>query len=223
MLSHAQRWGEYLHHLRVWLSRFGHRRCWRIHSPFAYQFVREVVFAAPTAADKARLATALHSARHDYHDHTWQRYHRLVYRLALHQATHHTTPSTPLRWVVIAPDGQSALLPYLHAAAAAMPTCDISVACYTPEAFAQAVPTLPALLYLDHTEADQLRTLWPLLATAVAHTLLIVRPIHHTPEATALWQCLEHHQHTVVTFDLYYLGLALFRKGLSKEAHKLCF
>lgn len=223
MPKHWKCWAEYLRHIPVWCKRFKYRRCWRIHSPFAYRFVREVIFA--TTADKACLATAQHMARHTHHDYAWQRYHRLVYRLARYQANRQAQreDTTPLRWVVITAHGQSSLIPYLEAAAQATPTLDINIQCYTPETFVHMAISMPDLLYIDGSLMAEHMGLWSLLTTAAPHTLLIIRSIYHTPVETALWQRLEHHSHTILTFDLYYMGLVLFHQGLSKEAHKLCF
>lgn len=219
MPNTTARWYEYLCYVRLWFRRFGHRRCWRIHSPSAYRFVREVIFASPSSEEKALLTKAHRTARHAYADHSWLRYHRLVYRLARYQATHTTTP---LHWHIVTGEGQSSLLPYLQAAAERSPERSISIAASTPEAWATS--PRPTLLYIDHPcPATYASILWQAIASATADTLIIVRHIHRTPEATALWQRIEHHPHTTVTFDAHYWGLIRFAEGLSKEAHVLCF
>lgn len=215
-------WREYGQHLGVWCRRFGHRRCWRIHSPSAYQFVRRVLFASPMAVDKPWLIKARHTARQHYADHTWQRYHRLVYRLACYQVEQ-VAVDVPLHWAIVTPDGQSSLLPYLEAAAQRWAGRQIHVEAYTPERLLAAAES-PSLLCVDLADLLECeRILWPALAAAQPHSLLFVRHIYHTPACYALWQRIEHHAQAVVTYDAYYWGLVCFGQGLSKEAHKLCF
>ncbi len=199
---------EYVHHTYVWVKRFRHRRGWSVQSPFAFRFIKEVLFANPKHPAYATLA----HIRRAHGINSWARYDRLLLRLAAF-----AQPKT----AVIFGQNAAVVSQYVKAGHSSAEVFDET------EDIGHMLTQMAHLSHIDYAyiDADQHAAAFAEAAIRKAHagSVIIIRHINRTPYMKQLWQCLEEDPRTVVTFDLYYLGIVLFRQGLSKEAHKVCF
>ena len=196
----------------VWIRRFRHRRGYGVHSPFAYSFLRGVVYERGTYYAYAAL-DGLHP--------WWVRWlkayplqcSRLLFRLANYVHPHtivllgdrpteraYMAAAVPTaRWVTpdgMPPDGTSP-----HS---------------TPSPLEHSAP--PDLLFVSHEHLKPFH-----LPPMPPASMVIAEGIHHDSDALAAWHRLQHDPQTVITFDLYDYGIILFGPRLNRQHYIVNF
>ena len=188
---------SFFHRCFVWICRLPHRRGYGVHSPFAFNLIRDVIFETGEYYAYAPLRAKRHAHQRPERDL------RLLFRLA----NAHRSASA----VVCVEDKHSDptdVVAYLRAARPQMPFYEKA------DNFRHPSPTFylflsnswPAyvLLHIDKLEAD---------------TLLVVAPI--TGKMAQAWQQLCQHSKTRVCFDLYDFGVVFFNPDHQAEVHKV--
>ena len=199
---------EYALHSLVWLSRFRYRRGWGIHSPFAYRFVHEVVFPDGNFAEYRTLA----DMRRSNGVTTWPRYDRLFLRLA-----HFAKPGN----VVVFGRNAHIVSRYISCGHKPETMCSHNNNLNETLRSIEAMPSVDMLYVNDAAAAERLYN--AAIGRVQPESMMVIRGIGHDDALRRLWKRIEADDRTVITFDLYYLGIVMFRRGMSKEAFKVCF
>lgn len=181
----------------IWLLRFRHRRGYGVHSPYAYAFLRDVVYEDMTYYAYASLN----------HLHPWwvrmTRAYPLCCRRLLFRLANFIHPST----MSILGD-----CPIEHAYfSAAVPSARWI-------AYDADSPSIPDLLFVA---ADSLPSLS--LSHQPSRLMLIAEGIHHDEPSRQVWQRIKGAPATVLTFDLYDYGIALFSLPLTPQHYIVNF
>ena len=178
----------------IWIARFRHRRGYGVHSPFAYNFLRGVIFERSPYYAYEHLA-CLHP--------WWVRWpqaypmscRRLLFRLV--NFTHpHTMTLLGNRPVERA---------YLEAA---VPSAQ----------WVQPAEGAADFIFVAHEELPHL-----VLPHMPSSGMVVAEGIHHDKVALAAWHNLQADPQTGVTFDLYDYGIALFDHSVHKQHYKVNF
>lgn len=175
----------------IWLCRIRHRRGYGIHSPFAFNLVKGVIYErAPFYA-----YSPLHQLRKGRDCHTSERDDKLLFRLINdHQ------PDTAL---LLCPETDIGA-DYLKAGCT---KCQF----YTDK---DAIhPDRFDFIYInkEHPSVEEL------ISLTNSRTLVILRNIRRSEETLAWWKSLQERQEIRVTFDLYEIGLAYTETRLNKQ------
>lgn len=184
----------------VWMRRFRHRRGYGVHSPFAFNFIRGVVYEHTPYYAYATLAR-----QHPWWM-LWLRLRpvaccRLLFRLANYAEAR-------TAWLVGVGDTE---YNYVRAAVtrARVERCsrcaDVRAADFVLVA-AHAAAEAPAVV--------------PLMPT---HAMLVVEGIHDDATRLEAWRRIEADAHTGVTFDLWDYGIAFFDHRLTKQRYVVNF
>lgn len=195
-------------HAWVWCCRVRHRRGYGVHSPYAYNLIKQVFFETGPFYAYEELQHTVGRGRS-----FWQtRTDRLMLRLA--------NEVQPQRiWVC----GQQLDVPACYAAAG----CRKAVRTDWPEQAAAWPGNWRSPSSVDFW-MWQARTLdlirFEAMAEAVAEpSVAVVFGIHRSRRASRLWRKIERHPLSVVTFDLYDVGVVFFNRQYNKQSYKVCF
>ena len=189
----------YIRRIMVWCRRFRQRRGYNIHSPFAFQLVKGVIYQrgqyyAYASLHRTRQGKAL-PERDD----------RLLFRLA--------NDNQPRTALFVGPDTKDEQ----HYVEAACKKCTCRSVRTTEEAL-QQVEEWGQLdfLFVNTPEptADLLNAMTP---HAGPQALFVCYGIHRNKKALHSWQQWRETVSVRVTFDLYWLGLAYFEARLNKQ------
>lgn len=178
----------------VWVVRFRHRRGYGVHSPFAFGFIRDVVYERWPYYAFARLA----------HLHSWQvrlfggyplQCCRMLFRVA-----NYVHPST-FRLI----GSMSIERDYIKAA--------VPTACQVEQGVADLVVV----------EASRLSEAAQMLSQMAAGGAMILEGIHCDRLAKRMWRAIQEDKHTGITFDLYDYGIVFFDHTRTKQHYIVNF
>lgn len=199
---------ESLRHVLVWCRRVRQRRGYGVHSPYAYNLIKQVFFETGTFYAYDGLERALGHSRT-----CWQRKtDRLMLRLA--------NEVQPQRIVVAGPH-LDVPARYAEAGCRRARRMDVSgpMSTWPPHLLEQ--PQVDFWLW----EAQQLDLKqFETVAAAVApQSVAVVYGIYRSRQATRLWRSLERSPRSVVTFDLYDVGIVCFDTQYNKQSYRVSF
>ena len=177
----------------IWFVRFRHRRGYGVHSPFAFDFINDVVYEkTPFYAYKAL------SHLHPW----WVRWgglypltcRRLLFRLGnyVHPHTMCILGDRPIEQA------------YLNQAVPAV----------------QWVKDDPEFLFVAH---EQMNKAHSFLSRMPEQGVMVLEGIHADSASRELWEQLKNAPHTGVTFDLYTYGILFFNPHLHKQHYIVNF
>ena len=200
---YMQRFIYYLQRIGVWCWRIRQRRGYNIHSPFAFQLVKGVIYQRGRYYAYERL----HQERKGQA--LPERDDRLLFRLA-----NDSQPRTALFVGLDTADEQ------LYVAAACQ-KCTCYSAVTTEEALQQASKMGHIDFLFLNTSEPIAPLLDALLPYAGSHALFIVYGIHRSRSTLQAWREWKKTEAVRVTFDLYWLGLAYFEARLNKQDYTI--
>ncbi|MBB3702881.1 hypothetical protein [Alloprevotella rava] len=198
-----QRFIYYLQRIGVWCRRVRQRRGYNIHSPFAFQLVKGVIYQrgcyyAYEELHQTRKGQAL-PERDD----------RLIFRLA--------NDNQPRTALFVGPD----TLDEQRYVAAACQKCTCHCATTSEEALQQA-HQMGHIDFLFLNTSDPIAPLLDaLLSYAGPRALFITYGIHRSRATLQAWREWIKKESVRVTFDLYWLGLAYFEARLNKQDYTI--
>ena len=193
----------YLQRIGVWCWRIRQRRGYNIHSPFAFQLVKGVIYQRGRYYAYERL----HQERKGQA--LPERDDRLLFRLA--------NDNQPRTALFVGPDTADEQL-YV---AAACQKCACHSATTTEEALQQAQQVGHIDFLFLNTSEPIVPILDALLPYAGQHALFIVYGIHRSRATLQAWREWRNTESVRVTFDLYWLGLAYFEARLNKQDYTI--
>lgn len=224
---------NFLKRAYVWCKRFRHRKGYGVHSPFAFSLLTDVVYEEhPYYAYEtldALVASAGKAPRYS------RRVNRLLFRLV--------NRFCPERIVEVGAGGGISLL-YMAAGRVNADcvslceeepdeaVCRLIDACKNGRL--QTGPVMDSLrieldltppiglLHIAHTE-DYAQVFEAFLPHATEKTIAVIEGIHETSARRAWWKQVVSDPRTVVTFDLYELGLVFFDKSKNKQHYIVNF
>lgn len=200
---YMQRFIYYLQRIGVWCRRVRQRRGYNIHSPFAFQLVKGVIYQrgcyyAYEELHQTRKGQAL-PERDD----------RLIFRLA--------NDNQPRTALFVGPD----TLDEQRYVAAACQKCTCHCATTSEEALQQA-HQMGHIDFLFLNTSDPIAPLLDaLLSYAGPRALFITYGIHRSRATLQAWREWIKKESVRVTFDLYWLGLAYFEARLNKQDYTI--
>lgn len=177
----------------VWFVRFRHRRGYGVHSPFAFDFINDVVYEQAYYYAYQTL-NLLHP--------WWVRWgglYPLACRRFLFRLGNYVHPKT-FRVLGERPIEQA----YLKKA---VPT-------------AQWVDNNAEFLFVTH---EQMKDAQPLLPQMPEQGVMVIEGIHTDGASRVLWRKLREDSHSGVTFDLYTYGIIFFNPHLHKQHYIVNF
>ncbi|MGN1353405.1 MAG: hypothetical protein ACI4V2_00665 [Alloprevotella sp.] len=183
-----------------WVVRFRHRRGYGIHSPFAFNVVKGVIYES----GEFYAYAPLHAWRQDHTADLREKDDRLLFRLINH--------SRARRAVVVGPVSDVTLR-YLHEGRS---SCRLTVT-DTLTADARNDETCD-FAYVNHL-SRHLDGVMSLTERMTDGGLIVVRGIGRHKTDRAAWQRLVANECVRVSFDLYDFGLAFLESRLHKEHH----
>jgi hypothetical protein len=199
------RWQRFWGRLRY----LRHRKGYGVHSPFAYDFLMNVVYE--------RTPYYAYQAFYDEYGHDRLLYTPADLRIAklLFRISNYRQPDVVMS------------IGYYSLSTEALAACKPNMRVYTEEVRETLDPdTVIDILYIDSEwwgDEAQRRQFDIFKAHLNEHSICIVENIHTLPADTAHWEHIKNDPMTVVTFDLYDLGIAFFDKRLSKQHYKVHF
>ena len=185
-------------HPFVWLLRFRHRRGYGVHSPFAFDFITDVVYQR-LPYYKYRELTLLERAQASARGRDWGYESRKVKRL-LFRIVNYCRPQ-----LIVDAGRLSASALYLKAAC--------TRAEYTP------------FLYLhDYRRPEFVEEVFRLCADrTTGQSVFVVEGIGYTRAMRHLWRRMQQHERVGITFDLYDLGILFFDRTKNKQHYVVNF
>ena len=192
----------------IWLRRFRHRRGYGVHSPFAFDFITDVVYER-TAYYKYKDLREREKQLKGEKKPDWlyepPKLKRLLFRLVNY--------AQPARVVDAGRLSASAL--YLKAACE---RADYVGASSLSELFLEAGVPVDFLYLHDYRHPDFVQQVFEVcVSRTTERSLFVIEGIRYTREMTALWKQLRKHTRVGVTFDLYDLGILFFDKSRAKQ------
>lgn len=201
-------------HPFVWLLRFRHRRGYGVHSPFAFDFITDVVYQR-LPYYKYRELTLLERAQAPVRGRDWGYESRKVKRL-LFRIVNYCRPQ-----LMVDAGRLSASALYLKAActrAEYTPAADLSVLFLEP-----GVPV--DFLYLhDYRRPEFVEEVFRLCADrTTGQSVFVVEGIGYTRAMRHLWRRMQRDERVGITFDLYDLGILFFDRTKNKQHYVVNF
>ena len=198
----------------IWLCRFRHRRGYGVHSPFAFSFIKGVVFERTAYYGYAPLREQeKEMARREGRGVLAEglRVRRLLFRVVNY--------AHPATIIDVGVPAASSL--YLKAA------CGGAV--YTgasglSDLFLEAGVPIDFLYVHDFRHPELVEEVFRVCAPrATSHSVFVVEGIRYTPAMSALWKRLCKDGRVGVTFDLYDLGILFFDMSKPKQHYIVNF
>ena len=201
-------------HPFVGLLRFRHRRGYGVHSPFAFDFITDVVYQRIPYYKYCELAL-LEQAQAPARGRDWGYESRKVKRL-LFRIVNYCHPQ-----LMVDAGRLSASALYLKAActgAEYTPAADLSMLFLEPD-----VPV--DFLYLhDYRRPEFVEEVFRLCATRTTQrSVFVVEGVGYTRAMRSLWRRMQQHERVGVTFDLYDLGILFFDRTKNKQHYVVNF
>lgn len=188
------------------LTRLRKRKGYGVHSPFAYNFIEDVVYGR----GKYYAYRPLRKMRRQHSDEELclsGKGDRMMFRLA-----NYCRPAQV--WLVGTNSGVTAK--YISAGSHS--------SVLTQYADAAALPGGEACgMVFAAQGADIASTYEAVARSAVQSSVLVVSGIHASHEAKEAWKQICADSRTIVTFDLYELGIVFFDRRLNKQDYKVSF
>lgn len=185
--------------LFVWLRRFRKRRGYGVHSPFAFQLITRVFFEKGefyAYSDLERLFP------HQRTSDTSLRNDRLLFRLV--------NDCQPRNMVVVG-DGCEISARYLQAGCRR--------AALSHSSSADDLPAEPIDFLLCSSRADAAGVFGKAVEKSCERSVFVFLGIHQNKAAKRFWKEVERDARTVLTFDLYELGIVYFNPRLNKQSY----
>lgn len=199
----------------VWLWRFRHRRGYGVHSPFAFDFITNVVYEHTPyyKYDELNEQVARQEAALG---HAWSHREPLRLKQLLFRMVNRAQPA---RIIHIGPP--SAIGLYLQAGKQGAHYTEV----YAPEDLQLGTGTTVDFLYIDDTshpaavEAAFARC----AAQAGPQSVFVLRGVGYTHGMREAWKRLRQHPDAVVTFDLYDVGIVFFDPSKNRQHYVVNF
>lgn len=198
----------------IWLRRFRHRRGYGVHSPFAFNFITNVIYErTPYYKYDELLVSQKEQARQK--DCGWDYETGKVKRL-LFRVVNYCQPVT-----IVDAGCLSASSLYLKAAKEG---ADYTAAANLSELFLEAGVPVDFLYVHDYRRPEFVEEVFNLCASrSTQRSVFVVEGIRYTPSMMALWKRLVRHERVGITFDLYDLGIVFFDKTKNKQDYIVNF
>lgn len=198
----------------IWLRRFRHRRGYGVHSPFAFNFITNVIYErTPYYKYDELLVSQKEQARQK--DCGWDYETGKVKRL-LFRVVNYCQPVT-----IVDAGCLSASSLYLKAAKEG---ADYTAAADLSELFLEAGVPVDFLYVHDYRRPEFVEEVFNLCASrSTQRSVFVVEGICYTPSMMALWKRLVRHERAGITFDLYDLGIVFFDKTKNKQDYIVNF
>lgn len=198
----------------IWLRRFRHRRGYGVHSPFAFNFITNVIYErTPYYKYDELLVSQKEQARQK--DCGWDYETGKVKRL-LFRVVNYCQPVT-----IVDAGCLSASSLYLKAAKEG---ADYTAAADLSELFLEAGVPVDFLYVHDYRRPEFVEEVFNLCASrSTQRSVFVVEGIRYTPSMMALWKRLVRHERAGITFDLYDLGIVFFDKTKNKQDYIVNF
>lgn len=198
----------------IWLRRFRHRRGYGVHSPFAFNFITNVIYErTPYYKYGELLVSQKEQARQK--DCGWDYETGKVKRL-LFRVVNYCQPVT-----IVDAGCLSASSLYLKAAKEG---ADYTAAADLSELFLEAGVPVDFLYVHDYRRPEFVEEVFNLCASrSTQRSVFVVEGIRYTPSMMALWKRLVRHERAGITFDLYDLGIVFFDKTKNKQDYIVNF
>jgi hypothetical protein len=201
-----------LRHIWIWLKRFRHRKGYGVHSPFAFSFIRNVVYekGAYYAYDEIDDRRHLFGSRGFYR----RKLGRLLFRLA-----NEAQPSTIVEAVQA-----RATESHRYLSAGCTKARYISTHNATDNVFNSETDWEAERVVLHIASTMQARRLVEdALHLVRKPSMIIVDNIHTEKQFRDTWEHVVNDARTTVTFDLYDVGVAFFNNRLNKQHYIVNF
>ena len=201
-------------HPFVWLLRFRHRRGYGVHSPFAFDFITDVVYQRLPYYKYRELALQERTqapARGGEWSYESRKVKRLLFRIV-----NYCQPG-----LIVDAGRLAASALYLKAARAG---ADYTPAADLSELFLE--PDVPVgFLYLhDYRRPEFVEEVFRLCAErTTGQSVFVVEGIGYTRAMRRLWRRMQQHGRVGVTFDLYDLGILFFDRTKNKQHYVVNF
>lgn len=198
----------------IWLRRFRHRRGYGVHSPFAFNFITNVIYEhTPYYKYDELLVSQKEQAKQK--DCGWDYETGKVKRL-LFRVVNYCQPVT-----IVDAGCLSASYLYLKAAKEG---ADYTAAADLSELFLEAGVPVDFLYVHDYRRPEFVEEVFNLCASrSTQRSVFVVEGIRYTPSMMALWKRLVRHERAGITFDLYDLGIVFFDKTKNKQDYIVNF
>lgn len=198
----------------IWLRRFRHRRGYGVHSPFAFNFITNVIYErTPYYKYDELLVSQKEQARQK--DCGWDYETGKVKRL-LFRVVNYCQPVT-----IVDAGCLSASSLYLKAAKEG---ADYTAAADLSELFLEAGVPVDFLYVHDYHRPEFVEEVFNICASrSTQRSVFVVEGIRYTPSMMALWKRLVRHERAGITFDLYDLGIVFFDKTKNKQDYIVNF
>lgn len=198
----------------IWLRRFRHRCGYGVHSPFAFNFITNIVYErAPYYKYGELLAAQKEQARQK--DRGWNYESRKVKRL-LFRLVNYSQPAT-----IVDAGCLSASSLYLRAAKEG---ADYTAAADLSELFLEAGVPVDFLYLHDYRRPEFVEEVFNLCAARTTQrSVFVIEGIGYTRAMSALWKRMQRHERAGITFDLYDLGIMFFDKTRNKQDYIVNF
>lgn len=198
----------------IWLRRFRHRRGYGVHSPFAFNFITNVIYErTPYYKYDELLVSQKEQAKQK--DCGWDYETGKVKRL-LFRVVNYCQPVT-----IVDAGCLSASSLYLKAAKEG---ADYTAAADLSELFLEAGVPVDFLYVHDYRRPEFVEEVFNLCASrSTQRSVFVVEGIRYTPSMMALWKRLVRHERAGITFDLYDLGIVFFDKTKNKQDYIVNF
>lgn len=199
----------------VWICRFRHRRGYGVHSPFAYDYITQVIYEDTpyykyTELDALQRQLAPEKGRH------WARQESRKLKRLLFRMVNHAQPATIID---VGPASAAAL--YLKAAkesADYLPASDLT------ELFLESGVPVDFLYLHDRRRPELLRQVFEVCVRRTrAESVFVVRDIHASRQMKRLWSAMKQDARTGITFDLYDVGILFFDRTKNKQDYIVNF
>ena len=178
----------------IWIARFRKRRGYGVHSPFAYAFLRGVVFER-----EAYYAYDDLNRLHPWWI-RWSQAYPLLCRRLLFRLANFTHPRT----LVLMGD-RPVERAYLEAA--------------VPSArWTRLTDGIADFIFVAHEELPNIT-----LPQMPPSGMVVAEGIHHDKASQRIWKALQSNPQTVLTFDLYDYGIILFNSNYPKRHYIVNF
>lgn len=198
----------------IWLRRFRHRCGYGVHSPFAFNFITNIVYErAPYYKYGELLAAQKEQARQK--DRSWNYESRKVKRL-LFRLVNYSQPAT-----IVDVGCLSASSLYLRAAKEG---ADYTAAADLSELFLEAGVPVDFLYLHNYRRPEFVEEVFNLCAARTTQrSVFVIEGIGYTRAMSALWKRMQRHERAGITFDLYDLGIMFFDKTRNKQDYIVNF
>jgi hypothetical protein len=199
----------------VRLSRFHHRCGYGVHSPFAFDFITEVIYQKKFYSVYKELKVEEKKQMGVNHKKGWVNESRKVNRL-LFRLVNQVQPCT-----IVDVGNLSCSALYLQSG---KPSADYIPASDLTDLFLEKGVPVDFLYLHDHKNPVLTEQIFRVCA-ARSHkqSVFAIRGIGYSNEMKTLWRRLIDNEEVGVTFDLHDLGILFFDKTKVKQHYKVCF